>query len=63
MAKEYYCLSVVMCDDPADVGMLPAVCCVFESRWKAEKYVAKMNAEYPLVRYYLDTSFNNQFED
>jgi hypothetical protein len=63
MAKEYYHLFVIMCEDTNDHGMVPGVCSVFESRWKADDYVAKMNAEYPQMRYYIDTSFHNVFED
>ena len=65
MSPDYDILYVVMCDDTGEVGMHPAVLAVFESREKADAYVAKCLAHHPLGwarRYYIDTSFHNVFE-
>jgi hypothetical protein len=63
MAKEYYHLFVVMCEDLGDHGTTPGVCGVFESKRKAEAYILEANSEDSELKYYLDTSFHNVFED
>jgi hypothetical protein len=63
MAKDYFHLLVVLADDLGDPGSSPYVRGVFESRRKAEDFVAEMNAEQSPMRYYMDISYNNVFED
>ena len=63
-----YCeiLYVVMREYTGEIGMHPAVMAIFESREKADAYVATYQAERPLsfpCRYYIDTSFHNVLED
>jgi len=60
-------LSVVMCEDTTNESGYPGVSAVFESRRKADAYILKMNAEAATNAtnrwYYMDTSFQNEFED
>ena len=63
MSNYYSYLYVVMCEDIGASDMHRGVSAVFESREKADAYVEKcMDAQYQL-RYYIDTSFLNVFED
>ena len=63
MSRKYSYLFVVMCDDTCELEIFPGVAAVFQSRIEAENYVNKMNAESIQYRYYIDTSFHNEFED
>jgi len=59
-----YCdiLYVVMCEDTGEAGMHPEVSAVFESRERADEYVARCQDNQSQLRYYIDTSFLNVFE-
>jgi hypothetical protein len=63
MAKEYYQLFVVMCEDRGDHGTNPEVSAIFESKRKADAFILQANTEQSQFRYYLDASFTNVFED
>ena len=51
-----------MCEDTGEAGMHPGVSAVFESRDRADEYVARCQDNQSQLRYYIDTSFHNVFE-
>ena len=56
-------LYVIMCEDTGEAGMHPGVSAVFESRDRADEYVARCQDNQSQLRYYIDTSFLDGFED